>query len=162
MDLPKKVEEQISEVKSWFHEHFHKHHCDCGYHCHCGVPSLEHFNHHMHWLYLTKVLPGEVVSELHEISAKAHELFLGEHFKAAKKMKELEHKMEILRLDVTEHLHEKGTEFNKRIVSESLDALKKLKLEYTDLVDKEKERFSKVKKETEDKIYEKIQSYLKK
>lgn len=152
MNFHEKIEEQILCAKNWVQHHtphFHHHH-----------HFYDDFTHQMH--YMTKILPSEITEELHFMYLKAHEEFLSEHFVFAKEYKKLEHKMDILKLDIAEHCHKKESEYDKRIVSESMAELKKVKDEMDKLIDKERERYNKFKKDIDDKIQNKIQEYLKK
>ena len=161
MDFQKKIETHVSEMKDWMHNHLnftHKHH-----HNHCDMfMNLEHFSPRMEWLRITKILPGELVADIHKLTLVEHEKFLSAHFKVAKKMRELKHKKDILKLDIAEHCHLKESDFDKKIVSESLDALKKINKESRDLLIKESQRFFDAKEKTEDAVHDKIQEFLKK
>ncbi|MDK2818675.1 MAG: hypothetical protein KFW21_04425 [Spirochaetota bacterium] len=159
MDFQKKIATHMNDAKNWMHNHLNfahkKYHCDM-------FMNMEEFSPRMEWLHLTNILPGELLEEIHLFALKEHEKFLSSHFKFAKKMKELHHKKEILHLDIIEHCHLKESSFDKKVISESLEALKKTNREYRDLFSQEKERFYEIKQNTEDAIYNKIQDFLKK
>ncbi|MGL5956938.1 MAG: hypothetical protein ACRC0X_10155 [Brevinema sp.] len=156
MDFPKKIEEKFSGVKHWMHSHLHKHH-----HC-CCMHDHDIFMDPTHWLNVVKVLPAELVEEVRQMAHQEHEKFLSGHFQFSKQFKELEHKMEILRLDIAEHCHLKESNYDKKMISESLEELKKLKHKMREMIMKEKDSYLKVREELEDKVYTKIQSFLKK
>ncbi len=159
MDFQKKIETHISDMKDWMHNHLHfthkQHHCDM-------FMNLENFSPRMEWLRITKILPGELQADIHKLTLVEHEKFLSAHFKVAKKMKELEHKKNVLKLDIAEHCHLKESDFDKKIISESLEALKKINKESRELFLKESERFVDAKQKTEDAVHDKIQEFLKK
>ncbi|MGL4676550.1 MAG: hypothetical protein ACRCWI_02645 [Brevinema sp.] len=156
MDFPKKLEEQFLGAKHWIYNRFHKHH-----HC-CNMHEYESFTDHNHWLTMAKILPVELVEEIRQMGHKEYEYFLSGHFQFSKQIKELEHKMEILRLDIMEHCHLKESNYDKKMISESLEELKKLKHKIREMIVKEKESYMKMSEELEDKVHVKIQSFLKK
>ncbi len=152
MNFHDRIEEQILSTKNWLRHH---------------TPHFYHYHHHLHddfahqMYYMTKILPSDLVEELHLMYLRAHEEFLSEHFTFAKEYKKLEHRMEILQLDISEHCHKKESEFDKKVVSESMAELKKVKDEMMDLADKEKNRYNKFRKDVDNKIHEKVQDFLK-
>lgn len=149
-------QDNIDSIKSWVQEHIPYHHD------HCGCHDFDHFIKDTHWYHTLKHIPKELSTEIHDFCLQEHEKFLGAHFQFEKKYRTLKHKADMLVLDVKEHCHEKKDEFNKKIMSESLAELKKVREEMHDLTEKESARFFQVKKDVENKVHDKIQEFLKK
>lgn len=154
MNFHENMERHLFGMKRFFHEHFQNlHQLTQGMFCH---------DPHMHLHHLAKALPKEFLTELHSIYHQEREKFLSHHFQFAKEYRKLEHQMETLRLDVAEHCHIKESSFDKKVVSESLEALRKLRGTMLEMLSKERDRYIKFEVDTENKIYDKIHEFLNK
>ncbi len=114
------------------------------------------------FLTLSSALPKDLVEELGSMYHKEMEEFLSGHYEFAKKYKELEHKADMLNLDIKEHMHKNGTAYDKKVLSESLADFKKLKDEMGAMLQKEKDRAYKMESALDDKVHKRIQDFLKK
>ncbi len=114
------------------------------------------------FLKLSYALPKDVVDDVTALYHKEKEGFLSEHFKFAKQYLEIRHKIDLLKLEIKEHVHTNPTKVDKQVISEALDSFKRLKDEIGDLTQKERQRAYKFERDLEHKVHAKIQAYLKK
>lgn len=154
MNFHEKIHKGLSGIENFFHQYFHHpHYHTQHFFCHAPHINLHHF---------AKSFPKDFLEELHGMYHQEKEHFLNDHFHFAREYKKLEHDMEILKLDISEHCHLHESNYDKKVIKESLEALRKLRHKMLDMVSKERERYAKFEIETEDKIYQKIHEFLNK